>query len=91
MLRTKTCLSAVDFGDRLSEMQQRVDDSISTGETVVSNYAFDSIRIASVIRSKGQGALRLGVETHGTLEEITYDADGNRTGHAHLRSRSRSS
>ena len=78
----KDLLPAVDFGDRLSEMQQRVDDSISTGETVVSNHVFDSIRIASVIRSKGQGALRLGVETHGTLEEITYDADGHQTGHA---------
>ncbi len=78
----KDLLSAVDFGDRLSEMQQRIDDSISTGETVVSNHVFDSIRIASVIRSKGQGALRLGVETHGTLEEITYDADGHQTGHA---------
>ena len=30
-----------------------------------------------MIRAPGQGALSLGVEARGTLEEITYDADGN--------------
>ena len=75
----KDLLSAVAFGDRLSEMQQRFHEAVSTGETVVNNYLFDSLRIASVIRSSGQGALRLGVEARGTLEEITYDIDGNQT------------
>jgi hypothetical protein len=75
----KDLLLAVDFGDRLSEMQQRIDESISTGDTVVVDYTFDSLRIASVIRSSGQGALGLGVETRGTLEEITYDAEGDQT------------
>ena len=75
----KDLLLAVDFGDRLSEMQQRIDESISTSVTVVVDYRFDSLLIASVIRSSGQGALRLGVETRGTLEEITYDAEGDQT------------
>jgi hypothetical protein len=75
----KDLLEAVVFGDRLSEMQQRIDEAASTGDTVVTNYLFDSLRIASVIRSLGQGALRLGVEARGTLEEITYDAERNQT------------
>jgi YD repeat-containing protein len=75
----KELLSAVDFGDRLSEMQQRFDDAIAAGTTDVDIYAFDSIHIGSVIRAPGQGALSLGVETTGTVEEVTYDADGNRT------------
>ena len=45
----------------------------------MANYAFDSLRIASVIRAAGQGGLSLGVEARGTLEEITYDADGDLT------------
>ena len=49
----KELLSAVDFGDRLSEMQQRFDDAISSGETDVTDYVFDSIHIASVIRVRG--------------------------------------
>jgi hypothetical protein len=40
---------------------------------------FDSLRIASVIRSAGQGGLSLGVEARGTLEESTYNADGEQT------------
>jgi hypothetical protein len=78
----KELLSAVDDGDRLIEMQERFDDAISAGETEVTDYVFDSLRIASVIRSAGQGGLSLGVEARGTMEEITYDADGNRTGRA---------
>jgi hypothetical protein len=73
----KALLSAVDFGERLSEMQQRFDDAIAAGTTDVDTYAFDSLHIGSVIRAPGQGALSLGVEARGTLEEITYDADGN--------------
>ena len=72
----KALLSAVDYGDRLSEMQQRFDGAIAAGTTEVETYAFDSLHIGSVIRAPGQGALSLGVEARGTLEQITYDADG---------------
>jgi hypothetical protein len=75
----KELLSAVDAGARLSEMQQRFDDAISAGDTDVTNYVFDSLHIASVIRSEGQGGMSLAVEARGTMEDITYDADGNQT------------
>ena len=73
----KDLLSAVTFGDRLIEMRQRIDDAISTGETVVDTYRFDALRISSVIRSAGQAGLSLGVDARGTLEEVTYDASGD--------------
>ena len=74
----KELLSAVDYGDRLIEMQRRFDNAIAAGTTDVDVYAFDSLHIGSVIRAPGQGALSLGVEARGTVEDITYDADGNR-------------
>ena len=74
----KQLLSSVDYGDRLSELQQRFDAAIAAGVAHVATYAFDSLRIASVIRAPGQGGLSLGVEARGTVENVTYDADGNR-------------
>jgi hypothetical protein len=73
-------LPAVDYADRLIEMRGRIDEAIAAGETVVDTYLFDSIRISSVIRAEGQGGLSLGLDTRGTVEEITYDAEGNETG-----------
>ena len=37
----KDLLSAVTSGDRLIEMRQRIDNAISTGETVADNYRFE--------------------------------------------------
>ena len=72
-------LPAVDFADRLTEMQARIDEAVASGETLVDSYHFDSIRIASVIRAEGQGGLSLGLDARGTVDEITYDAEGNET------------
>ena len=58
-------------------MRRRIDDAISTGETVVDTYRFDSLRLSSVIRSAGQAGLSLGVDARGTLEEITSDTNGD--------------
>lgn len=73
-------LSLVDVGDRLREMQRRIDESVSTGLTVVTRYTFDTLRAASLIRPPGQGALRLGVQARGRQEQITYDGDGVEVG-----------
>ena len=51
----KDLLSAVTSGDRLIEMRRRIDDAISTGETVVDTYRFDSLRLSSVIPIRGPG------------------------------------
>ncbi len=75
----RSLLPAVDFADRLTEMQARIDQAVASGEVVVDAYRFDSIRISSVIRAEGQGGLSLGLDARGTVDEITYDAEGNET------------
>jgi hypothetical protein len=78
----KRLLTAVDYGDRLSEMRRRIDDAVSTGETIVAHYLFDSLHLAPVAPFRGQSGLSVGFEARGTLEEISYDADGEETGRA---------
>ena len=76
----KELLSAVDYGDRLSEMQQRFDDAISAGDDRRRHLR---VRLAPHrLRDPSPGAraaLSLGVEARGTVEDITYDANGNQT------------
>lgn len=46
-------LTAVDYGDRLSEMQRVIDDAVSTGDTIVAHYTFDSLHLSRVVPSRG--------------------------------------
>ncbi len=73
----KSLLAAVDYGNRLTEMRRRIDVAVSTGETAVAHYVFTSLRLSSVVPLEGQRGLSLRFEARGTMEEITYDADGN--------------
>jgi hypothetical protein len=72
-------LTAVDYGSRLAEMQRRIDDSVATGTTIVGHYVFDSLHLVTIPR-QGQVALSLGIEARGSLEQTTYDSNGDRTG-----------
>jgi hypothetical protein len=73
----QSLLTAVDSGDRLSEMQRRIDEAVSTGKTVVAHYTFDSLHLSLVFAYGSQGGAGLGLEARGTLEEVAYDAEGN--------------
>jgi hypothetical protein len=68
-------LLAADFGPRLTDMQSRVERSVATGEWVVAGYVFESLHLRVVETLGGQGA-DLGFEATGTVERVTYDADG---------------
>jgi hypothetical protein len=72
-------LLAADFGPRLADMQGRMERSVATGEWVVVDYAFDSLHLRVVETAGGQGA-DLGFEATGTVERVTYDADGVEVG-----------
>lgn len=78
----KALLTAVDHGDRLNEMQQRVDDAISTGRTVLAHHTFDSLHLSAILPFGSQGGLTMGLQANGTLEEVTYDASGNQSARA---------
>ena len=69
-------LTAVDHGDRLKEMRQRMADAKASGRTVISHYLFDSMNVRLVVPFGVQTGLSLGFESRGTVTEETYDASG---------------
>lgn len=80
----KRALAAVDYGRRLIEMRRRIDDAVSKGATIVGAYAFESLHLVT-IPPEGQSGLSLGFEARGTLEQTTFDSNGERTGRSTVR------
>jgi hypothetical protein len=77
LARDGSLLPAVDHGDRLDEMQQRLADEASMGTTQVQHYRFDTIDGHLIIPFGKQTGLSLGLDAKGTVTEETYDANGN--------------
>ena len=71
-----TILPAVDHGDRLDEMRDRLDDADASGGVVVERYQFDDVRVTLLEPFGKQEGLSLGLVSRGTVTEETYDADG---------------
>jgi hypothetical protein len=71
----RSLLGSVDDGDRLTELQDRVDRVIETGRAAVPHYTFDEIQVV-LVHSKGQSGLSLGLQSKGTVETVTYGVDG---------------
>ena len=69
-------LTAVDHGDRLKEMRQRMTDAKASGRTTIAHYLFDSMDVRLVVPFGVQTGLSLGFDSHGTVTEETYDASG---------------
>ncbi len=74
--RDATLLPAVDHGDRLDEMQQRLADAAAMGTTTIQHYRFDSIDTRLLVPFGKQTGLSLGLDGRGTVTEETYDANG---------------
>ena len=74
--RDPTLLTAVDHGDRLTEMQARLKEAETTGRTVVSHYQFDSVHVVVIAPFGVQTLGSIGFESRGTVTEETYDASG---------------
>ncbi len=70
-------LAAVDHGDRLAEMQDRVRESQATGATTVARYRFDSMHVSLLVPFGVQTGLSLGFTASGTVTTLTYDAGGS--------------
>jgi Na+-translocating ferredoxin:NAD+ oxidoreductase RnfD subunit len=69
-------LTAVDHGDRLTEMQGRLQDAVASGRTVIPHYRFDSVHVVVLAPFGVQTGGSLGLESRGTVTEETYDATG---------------
>ena len=74
--RDGTILTAVDHGDRLKEMQARLQEAAANGTTVVDHYRFDSVRVRLIVPFGVQTGISLGFDSTGTITEETYDANG---------------
>jgi hypothetical protein len=78
--RDEELLAAVDHGDRLVEMQERLRAASSSGTTIVTHYRFDRIDVSLLVPFGAQTGLSLGLAGRGTLVEETRDAEGDLIG-----------
>jgi hypothetical protein len=74
--RDGTILPTVDHGDRLLEMQRRL-EAATTGNAVISHYEFAAIDVSLLVPFGKQDGLSLGLAARGTMIQETYDAAGN--------------
>ena len=74
--RDATILPTVDHGDRLIEMQGRLQDASTTGTAVIVHYQFDAIDVSLLVPFGRQDGLSLGMTGRGTMTQETYDAAG---------------
>jgi Na+-translocating ferredoxin:NAD+ oxidoreductase RnfD subunit len=75
--RDESILIAVDHGDRLIEMQDRLRKAVASGATTIANYQIDHVAM-SVVRPFGkQTGLTIGLDARGTVTDETYDASGS--------------
>jgi hypothetical protein len=77
-----TILEAVDHGDRLDEMRDRLRKGASTGTIAVDRFQIDDVNVRLLVPFGRQTGLSLGLESRGTVTTETYDGAG------HLRDRS---
>lgn len=69
-------LRAASDGQRLVDMERRVEVAATRDEFVVSNYHFDSLHLVVVFTDGTQGGASLGFEARGLVEKVTLDAAG---------------
>jgi Na+-translocating ferredoxin:NAD+ oxidoreductase RnfD subunit len=74
--RDAALLAAADHGDRLVEMQSRLERAAASGTTTVSHYTFDRISVSLLVPFGRQDGLSLGLLGSGTRVDEQYDASG---------------
>jgi len=74
--RDPSILPAIDHGDRLNEMRDRIAAATADGKATISHYDFDDISMRIRRPSGLQTGLSLGLDATGTVTEQIYDATG---------------
>ena len=69
-------LRSASDGQRLVDMERRVEVAATRDEYVVSNYQFDSLHLVVVFTDGTQDGASLGFEARGLVERVTQDAAG---------------
>jgi hypothetical protein len=75
--RNGSLLAAVDHGDRLDEMQRRLEGATTSGATTIAHYDFAAIDVSLLVPFGQQTGLSLGLRGRGTVTEERYAADGS--------------
>lgn len=70
-------LTAVDHGDRLSQLQGRLVSDAAKGTCVVDVYTFDAVKVTLIVPFGVQAGLSLGYDARGTVTRQTYDSAGH--------------
>jgi len=69
-------LTAINHGDRLDEMRDRLEAAEATGVTEIERFQIDDVRVTLLVPFGKQEGLSLGLESRGTVTEEAYDAAG---------------
>lgn len=75
--RDDQLLTAVDHGERLEQMRERLRQASDSGVTVIRHYRFDAVDVRLIVPFGMQTGVSLGFDSTGTLTEETYDAAGS--------------
>lgn len=70
-------LEAVNHGDRLDAMRDRLRDGETTGRVVTDHYDIDDVRVTLLVPFGRQDGLSLGMVSRGTVTTETRDVTGN--------------
>jgi hypothetical protein len=70
-------LGLSDGGDRLDEMQARLDAAIATGDRWVDEYRFETLTLRLHEAPEGQSSAGLVFESSGTVDRVLYDSMGS--------------
>ncbi|HXV71697.1 MAG TPA: hypothetical protein VEB69_09875 [Acidimicrobiia bacterium] len=69
-------LALADGGERLTEMQARIDDAITDGERVAERYEMESLELRLADESEGQSSAALAFDARGVVSTVIYDMSG---------------
>ena len=74
--RDASILTAVDHGDRLLQMQDRLGQVASGAATHLTHYRFDTIHATLLIPFGKQNGFSIGLQATGTMVDVAVDAAG---------------
>ena len=77
LTRDASLLPAIDHGDRLVEMQDRLARATASGTTALAHYQIDALDVSLLVPFGRQDGLSLGLNARGTVVEERYDAAGS--------------
>ncbi len=63
-------------GRRLTEIQARIDDAVTSGERPVDHYDFDTLTLILAGEDEGQTSAALAFVASGSIEQVVHDSSG---------------